>query len=85
MTPQAKAKAEFDIAQFKARTGSSQPQDHSPWPDNTRECVFAHAAFVVLDRAVEEYSKHMHSQGVPIRYNRRDTAIIVSLGLRRAV
>lgn len=85
MTPQAKAKADFDIAQFKARAGTSRPQDHAPWPDNTRDCVFAHAAFSLLDNAIEEHARHMHAQGVPIRYKRKDTAIIVTLGLRRAV
>ncbi|MBI4021014.1 MAG: hypothetical protein HY369_02115 [Candidatus Aenigmarchaeota archaeon] len=85
MDPQAKAKADFDIAQFKARIQSNQPQDSSPWPDNTRECVFAHAAFALLDKAVEEYAKYLHSQRVPIRYKRKDTAIIVSLGLNRVV
>lgn len=84
MDSQTKAKIEFESAQFKAGQNSNQQRNYSDLANGMGTYVFAHAAFALLDHAIAENVTCLLSNGVRVHYARFDTAIVVSLGLRRA-
>lgn len=86
MDPRDRARAEYDVRQFKEReAGAEAPPDRSAELERLRACVFAHSAFALLDQAIAEQVAFLLSESVPVGINRKDTTIVISLGLRRAV